>query len=175
MYTKKQKIRTNIQKLSESEPITEHTTEHVIDDLDKKIIRELLADSRISYRQMARKLKVSPNTILSRIGQMHSGKLIKFYTTVLDHEKLGYELTVVTNIIVSKGKLLEMEKEIAKLPNVCAVYDVTGESDAIIIAKFKTREELSNFTKGLLSMPFIERTNTHVVLTTVKEDFRLVP
>ncbi|MDG7015903.1 MAG: Lrp/AsnC ligand binding domain-containing protein, partial [Nitrososphaerota archaeon] len=74
---------------------------------------------------------------------------------------------------VSKGKLLEMEKEIAKLPGVCAVYDVTGEIDGVVISKFRDRNQMSRFTKGLLAMPFIERANTHVVLTTVKEDFRL--
>jgi len=105
---------------------------------------------------------------------MEKEGIIKGYTAILDYDKLGYELTVVTELTVSKGKLLEMEKEVAKIPNVCAVYDVTGATDAIVIAKFKSREELSNFTKSLLSMPFIERTNTHVVLTTVKEDFRLL-
>ncbi|MEM3760643.1 MAG: AsnC family transcriptional regulator, partial [Candidatus Bathyarchaeia archaeon] len=44
----------------------------------------------------------------------------------------------------------------------------------IVIAKFKNREELSKFAKRLLAMPYVERTNTHVVLTTIKEDFRLV-
>ncbi len=91
----------------------------------------------------------------------------------MDFEKLGYELTAVTEILVSKGKLLEMEREIAKLPGVCAVYDVTGEIDGIVVAKFRDREEMSRFTKGLLTMPFVDRANTHVVLTTVKEDFRL--
>ncbi|MEM3589695.1 MAG: Lrp/AsnC ligand binding domain-containing protein, partial [Candidatus Bathyarchaeia archaeon] len=66
------------------------------------------------------------------------------------------------------------EREVAKLPNACAVYDVTGDVDAIVIAKFKKREELSKFTKGLLALPFVERTNTHVILTTIKEDFRLL-
>jgi DNA-binding Lrp family transcriptional regulator len=51
---------------------------------------------------------------------------------------------------------------------------VTGLTDAFIIAKFKSREELGKFTKRLLALPYIERTNTHVVLTTVKEDFRLI-
>lgn len=99
--------------------------------------------------------------------------VLRGFSASLDYQKLGYELTVVTEIIVSKGKLLEMEREIAKLPTVCAVYDVTGEIDAIIISKCKDREELSHFTKTLLAMPFVERTNSHVVLTTVKEDFRL--
>jgi DNA-binding Lrp family transcriptional regulator len=105
---------------------------------------------------------------------MEQNGLIKGYSVILDQEKLGYELTVVTEITVSKGKLVEMEQRISKMPNVCAVYDVTGLTDAIAIAKFKDRQQLSEFTKGLLAMPFVERTNTHVVLTTVKEDHRLL-
>ncbi|MDH5787437.1 MAG: Lrp/AsnC family transcriptional regulator, partial [Candidatus Bathyarchaeota archaeon] len=96
------------------------------------------------------------------------------YSVLLDHEKLGYELTILTEITVSKGRLLEMENEIARYPNVCSVYDVTGLTDAVIIAKFKNRDELSKFTKRLLALPYVERTNTHVVLTTIKEDFRII-
>ena len=44
----------------------------------------------------------------------------------------------------------------------------------IIVAKFKNREELSNFVKKDLSLPYIDRTNTHVVLITVKEDFGFI-
>ncbi len=104
---------------------------------------------------------------------MEQEGVIKGYTARVDSEKLGYGLTAVTEILVSKGKLLEMEREIAKLPGVCAVYDVTGEIDGVVIAKFRDREQLSSFTKGLLGLPFVERANTHVVLTTVREDFRL--
>jgi len=140
-----------------------------IDELDRKILAELLKDARASSREIARRIGVSVGTVLKRIKRLNDEGVIKGYTVIIDHEKLGYDLTVVTEIIVSKGKLLEMEREVAKIPNVCAVYDVTGETDAVIIAKFKNRRELSKFTKGLLAMPFIERTNTHVVLTTVKE------
>jgi len=104
---------------------------------------------------------------------MEKNRIIRGYSALLDQEKLGYELTVVSDITVSKGRLLEVENEIARLPNVCCVYDVTGLIDAVIIAKFKNREELSKFTKRLLSLPYVERTNTHVVLTTIKEDFRI--
>jgi DNA-binding Lrp family transcriptional regulator len=100
--------------------------------------------------------------------------IIKGYAAILDQEKLGYQLTVIAEITVSKGKLLEMEEAIGRLPNTCAVYDVTGLTDAVVIAKFHSRDELSRFTKNLLAMPFVDRTNTHVVLTTVKEDFRLL-
>ena len=145
-----------------------------LSETDKKILKNLLDDARFSSRQIAKNVGVSVGTVLSRIKKMEDDGLIKGYSVILDHEKLGYELTVVTEITVSKGRLTEMENEIAKISNVCGVYDVTGLTDAVIIAKFKNREELGRFTKQLLSLPYIERTNTHVALTTVKESFRLL-
>ncbi len=145
-----------------------------LSETDKKILKNLLDDARFSSRQIAKNVGVSVGTVLSRIKKMEDVGLIKGYSVILDHEKLGYELTVVTEITVSKGRLTEMENEIAKISNVCGVYDVTGLTDAVIIAKFKNREDLGRFTKQLLSLPYIERTNTHVALTTVKESFRLL-
>jgi DNA-binding Lrp family transcriptional regulator len=145
-----------------------------LDETDARILKALALDARLSSRQVAKQCEISIGTALSRIKRMENEGIIKGYSTLLDQEKLGYELTVVTEITVSKGRLLEMESEIARFPNVCCVYDVTGVLDAIIIAKFKNREELSRFTKRLLALPFVERTNTHIVLTTIKEDFRIV-
>ena len=144
-----------------------------LDETDVKILGVLAVDARLSSRQIAKQCGVSIGTVLSRIKKMEKEGIIKGYSALLDHEKLGYELTVVSEITVSKGRLLEMENEISRLPNVCCVYDVTGLLDAIIVAKFKNREELSKFTKRLLALPYVERTNTHVVLTTIKEDFRI--
>jgi DNA-binding Lrp family transcriptional regulator len=145
-----------------------------LDETDVEILKALTLDARLSSRQIAKQCGVSIGTVLSRIKRMESEGIIRGYSALLDHEKLGYELTVVTEITVSKGRLLEVENEIARLPNVCCVYDVTGLVDAMIVAKFHNREELGKFTKRLLTIPFVERTNTHVVLTSIKEDFRLI-
>jgi DNA-binding Lrp family transcriptional regulator len=156
-------------------PETQPGEHLVIDELDRKLLMAYQLDSRRSLREIAGELGVSPATVLARTRKLERAGIIKGYTVMLDYERLGYELTAITEIVVSRGRLLEMEREIAKMPEVCAVYDVTGETDGIVIAKFRSREELSRFTKSLLAMPFVERTNTHVVLTTVKEDFRLPP
>ena len=145
-----------------------------LDGTDVKILRILLSDARLSSRQIARKTSVSIGTVLSRIKKMEQAGIIKEYSAIVDHEKLGYELTVIIEMTISKGRLSEIAKEIAKVPNVCGVYNVTGLTDAMVIAKFKKREELSGFTKHLLSLPYVERTNTHVVLTSMKEDFRVI-
>lgn len=146
-----------------------------IDDIDERILRELTKDCRMSYRQIARKVRVSIGTVLNRIRRMEEAGVIKGYSAIINHEKVGYQLTGIAEITVSKGKLYEMEMAISKIPNTCAVYDTTGLTDAVVIAKFRSREEMSKFAKDLLSMPFVDRTNTHVVLTTIKEDFRLLP
>jgi DNA-binding Lrp family transcriptional regulator len=145
-----------------------------IDPTDRKILEELIHDCRKSYRAVAKRAGMSVGTVLARIRKMEKMGIIRGYAAFLDHEKLGYQLTVIAEITVSKGKLLQMEEAISKLPGTCAVYDVTGLTDALVVAKFHSREELSKFTKSLLAMPFVDRTNTHVVLTTVKEDFRLL-
>lgn len=145
--------------------------ELIVDDLDLKILGELMEDSRNTCRKIAKKLGVSPGTVLSRIRRMEKNGVLKKYAVSVDYEKLGYSVTSVTEITVSKGKLVEVEKKLAVIPGVCAVYDVTGDVDAIVISKFKNPAELSKFTKKILSIPNVERTNTHFVLTVVKEDF----
>ena len=144
-----------------------------LDSLDKKILKNLAADARQSARQLALKLEVSTVTILSRIKKLEKEEIILGYTATVDHEKIGYSLTAVIEIIAKNDKIVDIDEEISKFENVCGVYDVTGTTDTIIIAKFKERNELSTFVKGLAGIANVENTITHVVLNTAKENFRL--
>jgi Lrp/AsnC family transcriptional regulator, regulator for asnA, asnC and gidA len=144
-----------------------------MDETDEKILKNLMVDARISARQLALKLGMSTVTILSRIKKLEKMKIIKGYSALIDHEKIGYALTAVIEMIAKNDKIIDIENEISKFENVCGVYDITGSTDTIIIAKFKERNELSKFVKDLASIPNVENTITHVVLNTTKEDFRL--
>lgn len=145
-----------------------------MDETDVKILKKLLSDARMSYRKVAEEIGVSPPTVLARVEKLESDGIIRSYSTLLDHEKLGYDLTAIIEITATKGKIVELERQIAKFPNVCAVYDITGLTDMVVVAKFKNRKELSNFVKKDILLPSVERTNTHLVLITVKEDFRFI-
>lgn len=145
-----------------------------LDEIDLRILGSILKDARKSYRKIADDINVSPPTVLSRVQKLEKGRIIKSYSAVLDHEKLSYDLTAVIEVTAVKGKITEVQKHISKFPNVCAVYDITGLTDMIIVAKFRNREELSNFVKKDMSLSYIERTNTHMVLITVKEDFGFI-
>lgn len=152
---------------------TEGMSEDVeLDELDVAILRELVENGRSSFREIAKRLNTSVGTVTSRVKRMETAGVIKGYTALVEAEKLGFELTAITAVTVSRGKLLEVQREIASLPNTVAVYDVTGVVDSIVVSKFRNRQELSEFTKRILSIPYVERTNTHIALTVVKEDFR---
>lgn len=143
-----------------------------IDKTDQEILRNLMVDARLSARQLAIKLGMSTVTILTRIKKLEKERIIKGYTAIIDHEKLGYDLTAIIEII-SKKDILGIEEKLAKIENVCGVYDITGNTDTVIVAKFRERSELSKFVKTLSAMENVENTITHIVLNTVKEDFRL--
>ena len=146
----------------------------MLDETDRKILRECMEDSRQSYREIARKIGVSPGTVVSRIRDMEKKGIIEKYTAKLNYEKLGYDLTVITEVTVSNGMIVEVGNEITKLKEACAIYNVTGDADVMVLAKFRNRDELSNFTKRVLKLPNVERTKTHLVLITLKEDFNIL-
>ena len=117
---------------------------------------------------------MSTVTVLSRIKKLEKENIIQGYSVRLNHELLGFDITAIIEIKTSKGKMLEIENEVAKYDSTIAVYDVTGDADMVIIAKFKTREFLSDFVKKVSAIPNVENTLTHLVLNTIKEDARLV-
>ncbi len=145
-----------------------------MDDKDVQILVHLLTDARQSARQLAHRLGVSTVTMISRIKKLEQSKIIQGYSARLDHELLGYDITAIIEIKTTKGKMLEIESTIAKQDNVIAVYDITGDADTIVIAKFKDRKSLSIFVKKLSAVPNVENTVTHIVLNTIKEDDRLI-
>ncbi|HTT15506.1 MAG TPA: Lrp/AsnC family transcriptional regulator [Thermoplasmata archaeon] len=145
----------------------------ILDELDRSILEELNSDARRSHREIAHRLKVSPTTVSSRVARMESQGIIRGYVPLLDDEQLGWDLVAAVGIRISKGKLREVEERLARDPHAYAIYDVTGENDALLIGRFRDRRDLDRFVKHALQDPHVERTNTQVVLNRVKEDRRV--
>ncbi|MCD5424945.1 MAG: Lrp/AsnC family transcriptional regulator [Methanosarcinaceae archaeon] len=145
-----------------------------IDELDFKILRELQKDAKQGHRAVANKVKVAEGTVYNRLNKLRAMGVIKGLILDIDYSKLGIDLTAIIGIVVEGKNLANIEKEIAIKSNVSAVYDVTGEYDAIIVAKFKDRVELSDFIKHLLLISNIRRTHTMIVLNTLKEEHSIM-
>ena len=141
-----------------------------LDQTDKKIIAVLNDNSRLSYREIAKRSGVSVATALHRVKRLEDEGIIKKYTLSLDYEKLGYETGVVIHVRVSKGRLVDVEKKIAADPHVVALYDITGSFDAIVIAHFKNRRTMDAFLKKIQTFDFVERTETVLILNEMKSE-----
>jgi len=144
-----------------------------IDEVDLKIVTLLQEDSRQSFNRIANKLGISVGTAYNRVKNLKTTGVLKSYTILLDTVKLGYNLTAVILVQAEGEYLLEVENEIAKTANVVAVYDIMGDYDAAVVARFKDRLNLNTFIKNLLAMPHVKRTVTNVALNIIKEDYNV--
>jgi DNA-binding Lrp family transcriptional regulator len=144
-----------------------------VDFVDLQIISLLQEDAMLSLNTIASKLGLSVGTTYNRIGYLKEIGVLKGYSVTIDPVKLGYDLTAITLIQARSGDLTEAENELAKTVNVIAVYDITGDFDAIVITKFKDVTELRAFLEHLSSTPQIKRAVTNIALNVTKEDFKI--
>jgi DNA-binding Lrp family transcriptional regulator len=146
-----------------------HASEIQPEELDLEIMRALQDDARSSYRDIARKLKIAVGTVHSRVKKMEESKVIRGFSVEIDYSKVGYSITALI-LLQAKGKhLKEVETKLAKFENVCSVYDITGDFDIALVAKFQTPGAMDRFIKEILAMDFVERAVTSMVLNSVKE------
>jgi len=145
----------------------------MIDELARKVVRVLNTNARKSFREVAKEVGTSATAVIHTVKKLEAAGALKGYIPVVDPEYFGVPLTAVVAVRISKGKLLETQKKISQDVHVAAVYDVTGDWDCFIIGRFIGREDLNAFIKGLLALPNVDRTVTHIVLNVVKEEARL--
>ena len=144
-----------------------------IDAVDFEILKILSEDGRVAYNKIADELNKSPVTIKKHVIDLEEKGIIEGYGAKVNLDKLGFNLIAFIEITVSKGKMFEVEEKIARNPNVFGVYDITGTYDALVMARFKSREQLSDMIKDIHKSPYVERTNTHIILNVIKEGTNL--
>ena len=144
-----------------------------VDDVDFRIISLFQEDSRRSFSKIANELGIAVGTAYNRVKGLEEKGILKGYTIIVDPVKLGYSLTALILVQADGKHLLEVEEEVARLDDVICVYDITGDYDVAVVARFRDRTALNKFIKNLLTNPYVKRTVTNVVLNVVKEDFRV--
>ena len=141
-----------------------------MDNLDKKILELLSDDGRKSYRKISRELGVSVGTGHNRVDKLTKTGIINKFVPVINHEKLGYTLTAIIGLEIKGGSVSFLTDKEEFKDNLLAVYDVTGQFDGIVIAKFRNTFELNKFIKLLLKEDTVIRSYTQTVLNIVKEE-----
>lgn len=145
----------------------------MIDELEKRILRELNKNARMSFRQVAKKLRISPTTLHSKVKKLENSGVLMGYIPLVNPESVGYNFMAIIALRVKQEKDTEVQKAISKLPQVGAVYEITGDWDLILVCYFQGRKDLTYFLKKELPLQSIERAMTHLVLKVVKEEKRI--
>ena len=143
------------------------------DELDKRIIELMCRSSQGSYRQLAKQLDVHPTTLIQRVKNLEAKGVIQGYRASVDYMKLGFEYMGLVSIIADN--VTTVQAEIARIPQVVSVFDVTGDSDCVAWIACLDREEFSDVVKEINAVKDVKKTSTAVILNIQKDPFSYIP
>jgi DNA-binding Lrp family transcriptional regulator len=140
------------------------------ENLDAKLVNELLSDGRASLRSLSEELDVSVTTVSNHLSELEDEDVIQGYQPIVDYDGVGYDVTAIMQLEVEGDALPGIADRLADQPRMTSVYEVTGDHDVVAIGKFEDTDEMNDVIKELLTDPDIKATNTSVVLNAVSEN-----
>lgn len=140
------------------------------ENLDAKLVNELLKNGRASLRSLAEELDVSVTTVSNHLGDLEEQGIIQGYTPIVNYDRIGYDATAILQLKVEGEAIPEITKRLEEEDRMVSVYEVTGDHDIIAIGKFKDTDDMNDHIKTILTDPDIIESNTSVVLNTVAEN-----
>ncbi|TCT06343.1 Lrp/AsnC family transcriptional regulator [Paralcaligenes ureilyticus] len=130
------------------------------DVADRKILRALALDSRISLRDLGVQVGLSAPAVRERINRMEDEGVIEGFSIRIDPAALGYTLEAFVRIEPLPGKLKQIEKALQNIPEVTECSVVTGED--CFVARVVLRE-INDLNRLLDPLHDKARTNTSIV------------
>jgi len=140
----------------------------MIDDTDLDIIEELKKDGRASFSDIADKLGLATSTVTVRFQKLEEKNIVNGFNPEIDYEKLGFELTAMIDIKAEPKKILKTVEKLESRTRVISLFEVTGNTDIIIVSRFLHRKDMNQFLKELQQTEGIKSTETNVILTEPK-------
>ncbi|MBL8331246.1 MAG: Lrp/AsnC family transcriptional regulator [Rubrivivax sp.] len=144
-----------------------------LDAIDREILRELQQDGRLTNLQLAQRVHLSPSACLRRVKQLEEAGVIAQYVALLNPRAVGAHGTSYTIInleSMSNGQLERFEQAVRDEPQILDCFYVAGANDYLIRFAYRDAEDLERFhTEVLMRLPGVERSNSMLVLRTVKK------
>lgn len=146
---------------------------------DEKILDILKNNARATCKEISKLTGLPITTVHNRIKKMEKDGVIKGYRVILDQKKRGYGLTAFILLKLNLGNMPKdggiaaqdkVTKIIGDINGIEEVHVVTGEGDVLIKARAKDVEDLNRIAAGI-SINGVEKTNTMVVLSAVKDQY----
>lgn len=142
-----------------------------MDNTDAAILNVLRNNARISNLELARKVHLSPSTVLERVRRLRENGVIKSFQSRFDLVKLGYGLTVLIELRTVKNIGTDsIEKELMRFPEIIEIHDVAGECDYLLKAVTENTETLGSLLVKIGRIPGIQSTRTTLIIGTLKNE-----
>ena len=113
-----------------------------IDDIDRKILSQLMADGAISIPKLSQNINANSSVVYSRIKRLLKRKLIERYTIQVNEKELGYGVKSVTGINMNSKLRDNVIDELFKINGVSEISEVTGRFDIMVTMHTKNLNEM---------------------------------
>jgi DNA-binding Lrp family transcriptional regulator len=128
-----------------------------LDEIDLEILEILKKDARTSFREIARRLEVSPDTVSNRYGRLSEQGIIIGSTVVIDPSRIGYSFVTRFGIDVKPAYSSQVLESIIQIPSVIVASKVVGNHDLVAISVIKDFQHLCDVRDTILEMPFVDK------------------
>ena len=133
--------------------------------LQVKILELLMGDARLSHREIAARLGVSPTTVGKVLRKLEEEKVVQGYTTLVDWSKLGFDSVMCLQLAASPDADVEqLGKVLKNNPAVKQVFYTMGDMTFACYAVCKDNQEAAKLMKDLGKIQGIEKLVCHTVL-----------
>lgn len=143
-----------------------------IDETDRKILRALRADGRLTNLKLAEQVGLSPTPCWNRVKALEDAGVIEGYAALLNQKALGLPDTVMIEVTLEHhddDTLARFGEAITRLPQVVEAFLVTGEYDYLIKVAVAGTEGYEEFLrKRLYKLPGVRHSRSTFVLKRLK-------
>jgi Lrp/AsnC family leucine-responsive transcriptional regulator len=143
-----------------------------LDAVDRRLLRVLQDDGRISNAELARRCNLSPAACFERMRRLREKKIITGYAALINPAKVGRGLMIFVEVLLDRttGDMFEAFAEaVRRQPEVLECHMVAGGFDYLIKARVGDMEAYRAFLGDVLvRMPGVRETRTYAVLEEVK-------
>jgi DNA-binding Lrp family transcriptional regulator len=141
-----------------------------LDDVDKKILKKLQEDARISFKEIAKEVGTSEATVFVRVKKLQKSGVIKGFRAILNPPSVGKQVTAFALVKAEPKSYPRMLAQLMNLEDICEIHDVTGAYYSILKMRTTTSEQLAEILDKIGEIEGIAGTETVIVLRTIKEE-----
>ena len=150
---------------------------HVLDALDRTILRLLQDDGAITNAELAARIGLTPTPTLERVRKLEREGFIRKYVALADQAKLGKPVTAFVSVIMkSHGQQTSdaFRKAVARLPEVLECHHIAGEEDFLLKVVAGSPTDYERFVlERLTKIAGIEKVKTTFVLSSPKIETKI--